>query len=878
MSSTRSGTCAADKMIHENNRMKEEIRRTAAEIRHRTNSHHKEVEDIRLRYQTQLAELADERDQVADERDQLKERLKSEFRKKLTHEKKKIEDKYTARLQEQAEALDSLRETLGVESVNKEEMFRNQIGELTDQLRVSQAKLCEAQRLFTVEKEAFQNWCFREKKHELEIISNEHRNALNKLAQDHQIRLDEVQLERRVAVESLEKIRTALEAQLREEKRNRQDVETQMSVSFEDTLRDRNETIAKLKDTHRRTLEYQQTLCEGRIEDAAKLSAAHRKRLEDELGNRLNGMKFTHQNVVESINTDSQRRISELEAALVKSNEKFQKQSCQSDTTHQRIVESLRADFRQKIQDMERFDAANSTKATETIRTLQGENQSLTTQIKAVGDAMNTMKNNTAEIRTKFVDALNLQKNDLDAVITDRDNTIDRLRKDIATVHEECSTKLESLQRTQVSAIHEANSARADKQQAEDLVESLVDKLAKQKTQADELVMRIHQTSERQATELQTLHKKQLREKEMQIQAMDQSMKALKMTEQIKQDDLLQSLNRSTAQAEKKYSNLLVEKSKELKAKEHELEVLATKMQRDRDDFLTKMNSVTQKANRETSSLRASTQVEIDRLENVNRELERTVVKTRQCATDEIGERNVTIRELTEISKIRGKELAETRVRVEQLQHTADAIRNEFANKLNDQAQRNQVTLLETEKTAHARMVSKDAEITLLKKTCDGTVAEFARFQKFRETYEAEKQDWDIKEKSMLVEIQELSEQVAVNPDYEKEARLENKIKKMRDDYLHMSRKDKSDLQDMRQKSNQLEQKLAYVENLLKDKAAEAGLVGTQQEELKASYVKNLNSQKEYIEERDRVIAKRDARISELENLVFDTVKKIIQE
>lgn len=142
-----------------------------------------------------------------------------------------------------------------------------------------------------------------------------------------------------------------------------------------------------------------------------------------------------------------------------------------------------------------------------------------------------------------------------------------------------------------------------------------------------------------------------------------------------------------------------------------------------------------------------------------------------------------------------------------------------------------------------------------------------------REEMKSEKNRYDQREFEFNAQLKDYK---TINP-FKME--YEDKIKKMRDEWLQAISKQKSELLAYKDLTNQNKDKAVNLEILLNEKQKELSNILNTHDEMKKNFINTLNQQKTdrdtILSEKDKLLDKKDTRISELEGLLKETITKI---
>lgn len=375
--SSRSVECNRDsleKLIRQNEKLKIENKKFVSDIRHMNREHREQLSQNEDYFRDQITALSEERDQLVEQitsvQEKLfneKDKLRSDFAKKLTTEKKRLEQKY-----------------IGLGS--------NQVSKLTDTIK----KLQEKQGEYFEEKEDLEQQL--EAKHD-EIIH------LKSLLKNSEQSLSKTEVRYVDKERQLQTLRTEHETH---------------RLSFEKQISELQTNIRFLKDSHAKKLEDNNRINQRKItqevtEKTQSIQKEHDNRLitihqdfekkirelSDELDKQKNNVSH-NQNLIDECVT---RKEHELTSQFIIEIDKFECEIC-------------------KLKDV-------IVTKDKTISELERVNIDISEKSKHIREAMKRMKNDTDSIKEQFVFNLNKQKEDGENAIIERETRIDILEKEI---------------------------------------------------------------------------------------------------------------------------------------------------------------------------------------------------------------------------------------------------------------------------------------------------------------------------------------------------------------------------------------------------------------------------------------------------------------
>ena len=108
---------------------------------------------------------------------------------------------------------------------------------------------------------------------------------------------------------------------------------------------------------------------------------------------------------------------------------------------------------------------------------------------------------------------------------------------------------------------------------------------------------------------------------------------------------------------------------------------------------------------------------------------------------------------------------------------------------------------------------------------------------------------------------------------------MEANLRKMRDDCIEALRKNKIELNELKQENLVIKREANNLEKQLQEKEASIKQISGSSVSLKENYIQTLNNQKtewdKKVKEKERVIGEKSARITELESMLSDAVRKL---
>jgi hypothetical protein len=853
-----------ERLMKDRAKYKAEIKKYKADIRSRIDEHRDELERNQEYFQEQIFSLTEERDELFEQvnlsRDLVfneKERLRSEFGKKITAEKKRLESLYSSknsatsvRLQE---TVDKLQERLNTQLEEKErirEEYETQMNLLAEQHRKSseqsQEDIRKAQQAVDRERE--------EIRRSTQLFQTEKETSIAILRREKNQEIQALIAEKDTVIQSLEFTLKNFqkEKELMEKDHNR--AITDLNCTHELSLRERNGVINRLKDTHSRAMDQARTKYEGQITHLTEKATMDLEELAEKHRKEKVMMDANHTDMVKEVRNEAVRQIQELgnevgtykqRMAEVERDSKILIDKANNDA--EELVRRIEKEKEQAIDILKREMSSEHQEAVkdrdDTIIELERLNHALGAQVGHYRSAMENMKHDTARIKQQFVSNLNKQKDEDDRAISERESRIVNLEAEIKTVHDRTA--------------HQLNIA---KQSIETLQYEKTDietKLRASEEAHNDIQRRLEQAELQRSTIAGNYEKRIARIK----QDFTTKMENVTTTESTKYQAELKQLQEKLATAEKQLDNMKVHYTQELNNQRRELlqhsekesktlradlekvhsnnATLTTTLGKDRKRFLLTMETESNKAKAREYELNKQ-------LEQVQQDLKhsQSVIEANReqfsiqlnAMTGLTSPEKEELKRLKEDLALKDEQLDKLKAFSTDLTKKLNGMRTIIARSQNELAE-------EKEKMAKEKkeLVLKDEQLeklkafsTDLKKQLNDMRTTIARSQN-ELAKEKEKMDKELKKKAVLV----------------RDPNSEDKIRKMRDDCIEALRKNNIELNVLKQENLAIKREVINLEKQLREKEEAYNQVcGT--------------------------IANKTARITELESMLSDAVRKLI--
>jgi hypothetical protein len=836
-----------DRLMKDRARYKAEIKKYKTDIRSRVSEHQDELERNQEYFQEQIFTLTEERDELSEQvniaREEIfteKERLRSEFGKKISTEKKRLETRFggknassTSRLQTTVE---KLQERLNAQMAEKEhlrdehethqnllmEQNHNNMEQLNDELRKTKhlvdrerEEIRKTTHLFQTEKDTALSVLRREKDQEIQNVIVDKDTIISSLE---------------FTVKHNQKEKELLDNDC---KREIADLTTQHILS----LQERNRVIDRLKDTHARAIDACKLKYEGikthLTENATKDLLSSRLQ-HDKIVSTLNAK---HADIVRNIRTETMRQIQELgnEVGIYKQKmvDMERDNKLFMEKTTKETNETLSAANRKQVIDKDNMKREMDSEHKEqvrdrddTIMELERLNHALGAQVGHYRSAMDNMKNDTTRLKQQFVSTLNKQKIDDDNAINERETRFNNVQDDIKNIQKHTTIQLQDAEQRLKIMSQDKESLALRLKTTEEALNNLQRKTEtielRRSSIADNYEKRIDRLKADFTTKMTEISSSDDTKYQMELDDLRKKLKiATDLSDQIKRESMA-----------------------ELNNQRHEL------------------LSHGEKGIDSLSS-------EVDKLRTENRALLATLEKDRKSLLFQLND--VTIKQRNEKIEMT-KQLEDSKRDLQRAESITLSNRKQFTNQLNAMTKLSVPEKAEMDKMKED-IITKNTQIENCKKICSELNTKLSnlhgKFLNSEKTISQERESLN-KEKEAFA----LQSATPV-----KDVTSEAKLRKMRDDCIESLRRNKIEITELKQGNIKLKRNIAILEEQLISKNKEIENVLGSNKDLKASYVENLNAQKivmgKVASEKQVIINKNDIRISELEALLSDTVRKL---
>lgn len=427
-SSSRSKDLDSDKYRKAKNlakKYKEELTRCKNEYR-------EEVEYL----QSQLSTLVEEKEEAQDQVDTLseqifkeKEKLRTEFNKKLSDEKKKLQSVYGGK-----NNLHSTVEKLQEDIQKTRDEYDNTIFSLNTQhqteVKELQDKLKQLKKSIDIEKE--------ELARKASVLQNEKAIALAQLGRDKDLEIETVNSEKRAISNVSEMTIQTLKKDIETLKNTHQRVLVEKDMTFQLELKDKLDTIARLKDNHARNIESYNDKKEGQIK---LLTSEHNKKIAE--------LTTQYQIQITSVEREKEITVSSMRDELDRQKSRYENELVEL----RKRLDITRQDIDAKVQEKE-LEFSNSLEKTKneqnqikeyaenklkrafeemlrdrdsTIIEIERLNHALGAQLEHYRSALDSVTKDTTGVKEQFLSNLNKQKREYETMISERDEKIKTL-------------------------------------------------------------------------------------------------------------------------------------------------------------------------------------------------------------------------------------------------------------------------------------------------------------------------------------------------------------------------------------------------------------------------------------------------------------------
>ena len=458
-----------EKLMKERTKYKNEIKKYKTDLRSLTEDHRVEFERSQEYFQEQIISLTDERDNLAEKlnlsREQIfneKERLRIEFSKKITAEKKRLDNVYGGKnsttISRLEKTIDNLQERLNAQMEEKErirEEYDNQINLLTDQHRnateQNQEIIRKSKHDLDLERE--------EIRRSIQLLQNEKETTITLLRREKDQEIQNLIAEKDTVIKSLEFTVNNLHKDKELMKKDYDREISNLNCEHDLNLRERNTIINRLKDNHINATNQAHTKYESQlkylsdkaVEDIEVLSKEHQKEkviINAKHTDNINEIKanFTEklkeiENELDFYKNKILKTENESKILIDKSNKDTEERILQIERDNKQYIDTLK-------RDIDRDHQENIRIRDDTINELERLNHSLGAQVGHYRSAMDNMKNDIGRIKQQFILNLNKQKEDDERAISERETRISNLESEIKKIYDSTSQQLNTAKQT----------------------------------------------------------------------------------------------------------------------------------------------------------------------------------------------------------------------------------------------------------------------------------------------------------------------------------------------------------------------------------------------------------------------------------------------
>jgi hypothetical protein len=289
--------------------------------------------------------------------------------------------------------------------------------------------------------------------------------------------LETLTVEARVLRDALSKAKDDMGRQALEADRVKQEELLVHSVQHQNELHRRNDIAEKTRRECERKSEDNRLMYEGKVTDLRLKYESERSRMTAELDNRTKGIELVNRNVLQAERADADKRVE----IVTKELEQSQKRVANLETTRTSDYAKLETALREKtavlISETNRADTAthNYTGMEKEIKSkiadLEKTNQTFAVQISNYKSAMATMKEDTTIVKDQCVFSLNKQQDEFQEKVVKMETLIDELRQGIALAKNQEVSRSQKLSKDFNSIVAERDAAKKElKEQSENHV------------------------------------------------------------------------------------------------------------------------------------------------------------------------------------------------------------------------------------------------------------------------------------------------------------------------------------------------------------------------------------------------------------------------
>ena len=627
---------------------KAEIKKYKTDIRSRVSEHSNELERNQEYFQEQIIALTEERDdfceQVQTARDDVfneKERLRTDFSKKLAAEKKRMESRYggknTTAIRLQA-SLDKLQERVTQQLEEKERLREENETQLTmvnDQHRAEmeahQDEIRKTRHIVDRERDDIRK--------SVQLFQTEKESALAVSRRERDQALADLAAEKDSVVQSLQNVVVSLKRDKELTDRDRERILTDTKSEHDHVITSRNRTIEQLKDTHARSIDQLKIHYEGKLSFLNDKNTKNLETAEEKHSRELQDKVRVNEALMNNVQIESVRQVQELADEIA-----IQKQKTQeSEANSQRVLEQLKRENAEKIENIKREHMVQTedTKRIvekehnegvrdrdDTITELERLNHALGGQVGHFRSAMENMKGDTDRIKQQFVATLNKQKEEDEKAVKEREERITNIKAELAALHSRTTNQLDDARSKLNILTTQLQDAESRNKTAEDVRDNLQLHIEKLEMQRSSVASNLEDarkklnvsTTHLQALELRNKTAEDIRD-DLQLRVDKLEMQRNNMVNGL--EDVRNKLNVSTAQrqAAEIRSKAAEDARDELQRRTDKLELQLNSVASNLEDTRKKLNvSTTQSHSAELRSkaaedIRDALQLRVDKLE-----------------------------------------------------------------------------------------------------------------------------------------------------------------------------------------------------------------------------------------------------------------------
>ena len=457
------GSELLDKLQRDRVRLKSEIKKYKQELRDRVTEHREEIDRIQDQYQEQIYRMQEHNDELQEQvnlaNDSIfdeKERLRTDFARKIQQEKQRLQVRYgdqnnsnvsrlnssLEKLQERVAKQMEEREKLRIENekilIEREEQYQTQVDSLNSQLITTKR---------SIDKE-------REDIRQTTLLLNQEKESIRQtLKQEHDDHVETLQIEYRNTIEALERKCTSLSKQIETITESHKEALENMTTTHHSEIKERNSIISRLKENHKRAVEFNKQQADGQLQNTIHKHELDIERMKHEHQNAMHKVKAKYDQDISNIKSeisqtiekcndqvrDMKQKVVDVETKAAdqirKQNVVCEEKLSEINKLHLQTVEELKETHRIELLE-------STTERDETISDLEKLNHALGSQLGQYKTAMTNMESDVSNIKKQFLTTLNEQQSGDQKAIKEREDRINTLIKDIESLNKECNKKL----------------------------------------------------------------------------------------------------------------------------------------------------------------------------------------------------------------------------------------------------------------------------------------------------------------------------------------------------------------------------------------------------------------------------------------------------